>query len=178
MATQPRTASSCANPWRMEGLPRRVLLVALALLLGLPLGATAQTVDQIQVEGNQNRAVIAGTATGQTFTPGLPGFLAGIELSTSISSSAPLYVELYSGGLRVGFFLVYQADQGGTPDSLDPSTVTGTYLDLTPFAIPSVVGTTQEIRLQSDPTPVLSSLRVAILDEYPGVYLDSGWCPQ
>ena len=170
-----------SNPLSEESLSRRrtpraaaccpaLLVGAIAVAaLGMAPIASAQTVDQLQLEANQNRAVLPGSATGQTFTPALSGFLAGIEISASIHPlGQPLHAEVYAEGRRSGYLRIDPADAGGNPPTLDPDEITGTYLDFSPFAVASVPGQMLELRTWTTEAVLLASVRVSTADVYAG----------
>lgn len=146
-----------------------ISLAGTLLFAGATLSASAQTVDQMQVEANQSRAVLPGSALGQTYTPELAGFVAGIEVSASIHPAGqPLNVEIWAEGRRAGYLQIDPADAGGTPQTLDPGAITGSYFDFSPFAVPSVPGEQLELRTWTTEAVFLTSLRVSTANVYPG----------
>ena len=111
--------------------------------------ATAGTpsVDQAQLAGDQTIAIHPTNYISQTFTSQVAGFLSGVEVSLSIPvGGQSIRVEVWSSGLRVGLISLEAADLGPFQTELVADQVTGTYIDFTPFAIPTAPGQVMEVQ--------------------------------
>lgn len=137
--------------------------VAVAVLGSGAHGALAQpVVDQSQLAGNIYWAIGTGEDIGQTFTVGVSGILAGVEVSlgngASATTSLTFEVLTTSGGVPqaspalASVTIPASSLPGFGPTALVLGSVTGTYVDLSSANIAVTAGQVLAFRLSTDDT--------------------------
>lgn len=125
-------------------------------------GALAQpVVDQSQLAGNIYWAISTGEDIGQTFTVGVSGTLAGVEMSLgsgSATTSLTFQVLTTSGGVPqatpvlASVTIPASSLPGAGPTALLLGSVTGTYVDLSSANIAVTAGQVLAFRLSTADT--------------------------
>ncbi len=139
---------------------QRFCMVAAAAIIGFSTPVSAVTIlDQYQLDGSeQDQAIHSTRPVGQSFTAGVTGTLASLELSLYENGSGgdiTLDILDLSGGdfwaaPSLGMVSKTEGELGSSPAMLDADFITGTFFDLSFLNISVMSGDALGFRLSTD----------------------------